>query len=312
MTNKFTKRLYKLGFIKPYHEIDSLRYLKRLSKGSRKNYPYISERDQEQFRADEDILVRSQSGNTSALFLCNPRSHIDRHVISHGLFSSPVLKTLISHAGPESCIIDIGANVGTISIALALLFPGSDIHAFEPNPYAQKRLRQNLLLNSINNLTIHKQAVGSTQELLDFHHYDDISGDIGLSSFIKSRKLAQKAHIKPVEVMTLDTFESDFIKPISVIKIDVQGFEAEVILGSEKIIQRHRPVIILEHEDNNLASDADAQRTKQELKSHFSRHQYEVFYITRYNHNLLLPVRWDAPLNGDLLALPKNINSVAQ
>jgi FkbM family methyltransferase len=308
MIKKLTKRLYKLGFIKPYHKIDSLRYLKRLSKGSRKSYPYISERDQEQFRENKDILVRSQSGKAHALFLCNPNSHIDRQVICHGLFASSVLKTLSSHARPETTIIDIGANVGTISIALSLLFPSSDIHAFEPNPYAQKRLRHNLLLNGISNLTIHEQALGSSHEYLDFHHFDDSSGDIGLSSFIESKKLTQKAHIKPIEVITLDRFGEEFIKPISVIKIDVQGFETEVIKGSNKLIQSHRPVIILEHEDSNLASEADAQRSKQELKSLFSELQYEVFYITRYNHKLLLPVQWDAPLNGDLLALPKTLD----
>jgi FkbM family methyltransferase len=311
MINKLIKRLYKLGFIKPYYTIDSLRYLKRLSKGRRKSYPYISERDQEQYRIDEDILIRSQSANTHALFLCNPNSHIDRQVICNGLFASSVLKTVISHTLPETCIIDIGANVGTISIALSLLFPSSDIHAFEPNPYAQKRLRQNLLLNNINNLKIHQQALGSSHEYLDFHHYDDVSGDIGLSSFIESKRLPSKAHVKSVEIKTLDSFEKEFLKPVSVIKIDVQGFETEVIKGSHNLIHRHRPVIILEHEDNNLASKADAERSKQELKALFSAHQYEVFYITRYNHNLLLPVQWDAPLNGDLLALPKALDSAA-
>jgi FkbM family methyltransferase len=311
MINKLSKRLYKLGFIKPYHKIDSLRYLKRLGKGPRKNYPYISERDQEQFSENEDILVRSQSGNIHALFLCNPNSHIDRQVICHGLFASPILKTVIAHSRPETTIIDIGANVGTISVALSLLFPSSDIHAFEPNPYAQRRLRQNLLLNNISNLSIHQQAIGNCHEYLDFHHYDDISGDIGLSSFIQSKKITSKAHISPIEVMTLDSFDKEFIKPVAVMKIDVQGFETEVIKGSINLIQRHRPVIILEHEDNNLASEADAQSSKQELKSLFSEHQYEVFYITRYNHDLLLPVQWDAPLNGDLLALPRIIDSVA-
>jgi FkbM family methyltransferase len=312
MINKLIKRLYKLGFIKPYHKIDSLRYLKRLGKGPRKHYPYISERDQEQFRKNEDILIRSHSGKTHALFLCNPNSHIDRQVICNGLFTSSVLKTMIAHSRPETTIIDIGANVGTISVALSLLFPSSEIHAFEPNPYAQRRLKQNVLLNNISNLSIHQQAIGSSHEYLDFHHYDDISGDIGLSSFIQSKKLTSKAHIKSTEVMTLDSFDKEFNKPVAIIKIDVQGFETEVIKGSKNLIQRHRPVIILEHEDNNLASEADAQRSKQDLQSLFSEHQYDVFYITRYNHNLLLPVQWGAPLNGDLLALPRVSDSVAQ
>jgi len=304
MIQKFIKQLYKIGLISPYQAIDSLRYLKRLNKSPIKAYPYVSDKDQAQYSSSDDILIRSQSGDVSALFLCNPRSHIDRQIIKQGVFSGAVFKTLISHISEKSTIVDIGANVGTISVATSLLYPDVDIHAFEPNPYALKRLRYNQSLNNISNLIIHEKALGSKPEFLAFHHYDDHSGDIGLSSFITPTQSMHNADIKPVEIITLDSCLNEFIKPVSIIKIDVQGFELEVLEGSEQLITKYRPVIILEHEDNNLASEEDARLSKQSLKAYFNTHEYEVFYITRYDYNMLLPVKWDRPLNGDLLALP--------
>ncbi len=304
MIKKLIKRLYKLGLLTPYQSIDSLRYLKRLSKIPQKPFPYVSDKDQAQFQIDNQILIRSQQGNIRALFLCNPRSHIDRQVIRQGLFSGPVFNTLNSHIKSQSTIIDIGANVGTISIALSLLYPEADIHAFEPSSIAIKRLRYNLSLNPISNLTIHKQALGNKHETLDFHHYDDDSGDIGLSTFIPPRKPVREENIIPVDVTTLDSYSDKFIKPVSVIKIDVQGFEAEVLEGADGLIKNNKPVIILEHEDINFLNSEDATRSKQRIKSYFIKHRYEVFYITRYDYNMLLPVKWDYPLNGDLLALP--------
>jgi FkbM family methyltransferase len=304
MIQKLIKRLYKLGLLTPYQSIDGLRYLKRLSKGPQKGFPYVSDKDQAQFQSDNQILIRSQRGNIRALFLCNPRSHIDRQVIKQGLFSGPVFNTLNSHIESQSTIIDIGANVGTISIALSLLYPEADIHAFEPNPIAIRRLRYNQSLNQISNLTIHNKALGNKQEALDFHQYDDDSGDIGLSTFIPPRTPVREENIIPVDVTTLDSYSDKFIKPVSVIKIDVQGFEAEVLEGADDLIKNNKPVIILEHEDINFSDNEGANRSKQRLKSYFIKHRYEVFYITRYDCNMLLPIKWDCPLNGDLLALP--------
>ncbi len=92
--------------------------------------------------------------------------------------------------------------------------------------------------------------------------------------------------------------------PVSLMKIDVQGHELEVLRGAGAVISRHRPALILEHEDDLYLSASEASQRKNDLAELLSRLGYETLYISRWGSELLTVVDWSRRLNGDLLALP--------
>ncbi len=306
MFDRLRHKLYKTHILRPHQAIDRLRYLKRLATHPTATAPYVSDKDREQFSPRNDVLIRSRGEHCHALFLCNPRSHIDRGVIRHGLFHNRIFRALLDMATPTSTILDVGANVGSISIPLAIRLPQAQVFAFEPNPHALARLERNRSLNRLHNLQIVAKGVGDCPGHLTLNLFDDASGDIGLSSFLTPSNTEAQIDRKAVEVTTLDTYANQFDRPVSAIKIDVQGFEAEVLEGGGELISTQRPRILLEHEDINFTSADAASEAKQRLRRFFDDRGYEVFYLTRHDPELLFPVEWQRPLNGDLLALPRS------
>ena len=137
--------------------------------------------------------------------------------------------------------VDVGANIGTISIPAIKdgLFKKSI--AFEPNSKIYNILKINIFLNNLN------KKITPLDFCLSSKNYDNLSfkmsrTNYGDTRFIKSNKnnLFTKNKVKK-----LDSFIKLFNPHKALIKIDVQGFEPEVLLGS-KLLLIFKPPIILE------------------------------------------------------------------
>ncbi len=142
-------------------------------------------------------------------------------------------------------MLDVGANIGNHALYLAPNF--DEIHCFEPNPVTLERLRENVTLNR-STLHIHPVGLGAADAELEFHA--NTSGNLGGSSF--ARTDFPVSGILPVR--RGDAYlASHGIEGIDLIKIDVEGFEAEVLAGLVETIKRERPVIIFEYDGRTNA-----------------------------------------------------------
>ena len=300
---KLIKLLYQLGLKKEFSQIDRLRYLKRLEKGgkSEKDSWYYDEWDLAQYQGGE-VLVRSRFRGIDLWFYCDRRIKGEESILRRGFHEPELLDLMTGLVKPGRLLIDVGANIGGVSIPLARAFPESRIHAYEPNPAALTRLQRNLSLNPAANLILFNQAVGRTGGQAQFHGFT--GKDLGLSSFLQPRRTEDTDKMILVEIISLDQvyLSGDF--KVGLIKIDVQGFEIEVLEGADQLVSRDRPAILFEHEDSLFPSLEEAGRVKKALADFFMRHQYEVFYLTRHSSYLFFPVKWNEFLHGDLLALP--------
>lgn len=155
----------------------------------------------------------------------------------------------------EGIILDLGANIGVTSYHLAKNFPMSTIFSFEPlalNFDTLKRVKKRFNLNNINELQV---AVGETSGTLEM--VMPVINKVpmhGLSHVIHEDNSENNQGFKyKVPVVCLDELielaESD--KKITAIKIDVENFEYFVLKGSEKIIQKHKPIIYCELWNND-------------------------------------------------------------
>jgi FkbM family methyltransferase len=132
-------------------------------------------------------------------------------------------------------IIDAGANEGQFAIGATRAFPDAKIHCFEPGTAAFERLKSNL--GGQANITFHKKALGAENGVAQLHltNNDQSSSLLCLHNNHKSAYPAIKEiGIENVQIIKLDA-EFDKIanaKPV-LLKIDTQGFELEVLKGTE-------------------------------------------------------------------------------
>jgi FkbM family methyltransferase len=300
MNRRFYKIMYRLGMLKPYSRIDRLRYLNRLRKGKKSpqdQWAYVEDDFRQAGRGD--VLICSPFRGLRLFFYCNPISKVERTIIADGLYNPAALNLAEIFLVPDGILLDIGANVGSFGLPLAKAHPEIEVHAYEPNPSAVKRLQKNISTNRVKNVAVRNLAVGKQSGELEFWAFEN--GDLGLSSFLSPVQTgSRKITVKVIRLDDLYPSETQ----VCLIKTDTQGYEFEVLEGARGLIQRGRPPILLEHEDALFASKRDAEQVRMNLKALFSDLGYEVFYLSKKDPFLFFPVQWDCILNGDLLALP--------
>jgi FkbM family methyltransferase len=147
-------------------------------------------------------------------------------------------------------ILDVGANTGIYSIIAATVNPNASVYAFEPYPPNYIRLQKNLHINRASNVKVIPTAVGDQKKKISFtvpvadqiSTVNSVSGDF-------TKQFHPEISYKEVEVdcITLDDFcTGNQVAEISLIKIDVETFEAEVLEGARKLLKDQSPVIFCE------------------------------------------------------------------
>lgn len=149
------------------------------------------------------------------------------------------LAVIQSHCKPDSICIDIGANEGKILQYIINAAPAVKHFAFEPIP----TLHQQLVQRFSNNAYIYPIALSNIKTT---RQYNFVETDPALSGF---RKRPYPSHYKEsqieVESNLLDNIIDQNLK-ISLIKIDVEGGEWDVLRGAIQIINSNKPLILFE------------------------------------------------------------------
>lgn len=153
-----------------------------------------------------------------------------------------VLKRIAPIGG---AFVDVGANVGQTLLVAKSIQPNLQYIAFEPNAFCFAYLTELIQVNQLNNVTLLPVAIGGHDGPTTLYHSpgspDDSSGSI-IKEFRDTVGMAQTS------VLSLTGNSLRFLLNIriSVIKIDVEGAELEVILNLLEVVQRDRPTIICE------------------------------------------------------------------
>jgi len=168
----------------------------------------------------------------------------DDHYLNHikNGFEPETLNLFTSLAVNSRVVLDIGANIGCTAIFLGDIV--ESVYAFEPSPTTFAFLEKNILNSGKNNIISQNFGLGaeSTRTTLTFSPSNRSGG------FVSNQIQVDRDHV--TETITIKTLDEVIrlldIQHIDFIKIDVEGFEKNVICGAMETILINKPVIVLE------------------------------------------------------------------
>lgn len=150
-------------------------------------------------------------------------------------FHDEVVATdLISPNGP--IIVDVGANIGQFCAAAKLYYPTATVYSFEPDPESYAQLIANTdRLDCVHTFNI---GIGSTRGRLTFHQHP-----LSVMSSFTTTPGEHYASEVELPVERLDDVLTG-VDWIDLLKVDVEGFEYQVLAGAESVLQRTGAVIV--------------------------------------------------------------------
>jgi FkbM family methyltransferase len=149
-----------------------------------------------------------------------------------------VLSTLVKR---DSVCLDVGANVGPITLALSALCPDGHVHSFEPAIQSFRFLERNAARNGVDNVSVHRLALSDTTGEAKLNYNREFTGGAFISDYLRDG--AEEV----VPTTTLDDWaESSGLDRLDLVKIDVEGAEGRVLTGGRATIERFRPTLVLE------------------------------------------------------------------
>jgi FkbM family methyltransferase len=180
------------------------------------------------------MIANVQAGNQKYLMsLTNKNDHIQKIIFNGGVYEEEMLKDIASRINKNSVFFDIGANIGNHSIYLAMIV-GCKVVCFEPDRSLTKAIIESAKANNIIHLVeVHNVAVGSRDTICEIKTID--SNNIGSQQVVPDQ-----GNIPMLPIDGLRTSVPDCIK------IDVEGFEAEVLAGAAHTIQNKLPILYIE------------------------------------------------------------------
>jgi FkbM family methyltransferase len=157
----------------------------------------------------------------------------------NGTYEEGVIHFMKQHLVPGDIFIDVGANIGWLScIAAQLIKENGKVLAFEAHPETIGLLNENIHLNSFQNIEVFSVALGNKNGQTEL--FDAPEQNRGGASAVFS---SEKVHVVPTQ--KLDDIISVNVVP-KIVKIDVEGFEPEVVEGAMQTLQKHLPILIIE------------------------------------------------------------------
>lgn len=168
----------------------------------------------------------------------DPSHVIDKRLvraIPWELANVALLSALVQALHPEAEVLDVGANVGSIIVPLALHHPSRRFNAFEPAPETFAALERNLALNSCTNVHAERVGCGSASGRVRF--------DLGPAENPGEARVSEDG-THEIELVRLDDAMEG--RRTGLMKIDVEGAELSVLEGAERILREDRPLVLCE------------------------------------------------------------------
>ena len=176
---------------------------------------------------------------------------------------------------PGDICWDIGANIGFYTCLLAAqVGDNGRVVAFEPASRTYGYLKENVSLNQFTNVTVVNKGLGDTQEQRPLYY-----SEAGLAEGTASLKYTHGRAAS--ERVTLDTIDNLFreLSAPNFVKIDVEGYQLEVLKGGEHYLKTHAPLLIAELKD---VGETNREAFK-EIEDYVTDLGYQLYEIRKHS-----------------------------
>ena len=178
-----------------------------------------------------------------------PRGWIKELMIRGDIWEKHIAYAMQTYVEPGSTVIDVGAYIGTHSMLMGRLAgEAGKVYAFEPQRKVYRELVQNIALNGMEDIVVPLRfALGNKAGVVEMDK-PTVKGSAGLG-LADSPQLLIESAVKVgtggdrAEMRPLDDFG---FTNVSLIKIDVEGLENQVLEGAARTLAESRPVVTLE------------------------------------------------------------------
>lgn len=168
--------------------------------------------------------------------------NIENVIYERGVYELGTVSLIRQLLKEGDVFIDVGANIGFLSMVAAVTVgKKGEVLAFEPVPSTYDLLVANRELNGFSQLQTFCIGVGSKSETVTIQTEEQNRG--GASIVNKHGGSGIKIQVKKLDELITSS-------PVSLVKIDVEGYEFEVLKGAEELLKRDRPALIVEYSSN--------------------------------------------------------------
>jgi FkbM family methyltransferase len=186
-----------------------------------------------------------------------PDDQLSRALFVSGAYE-PSTMLVVQRLLPRGGVFfDVGAHVGLFTlIASRWVGPAGRVYSFEPSPRERSRLEQHLAMNGCANVTVIPKAAGDSVGTASLIVAP--AGASGLNTIGSQFAYAGVAseQVIPVPMTSLDEIVSHRnIDAVDVVKLDVEGAEYRCLLGAARMLERHRPSLVIEIFSTSLAAN---------------------------------------------------------
>jgi FkbM family methyltransferase len=185
--------------------------------------------------------------NEDIVIYVNTDSYIEWTVLSTGTYEDEINKLIRGTLKNGENALDVGGNIGLQSIRMSQCAGETGkVYAFEPLGFLREKFTRNMKMNKASNVTLMPFALSDEESEVEFT-IDQNSFNQGAFSLYKNEG-TEKQHviIKVADNIT----EIQNLDSLSLVKIDVEGYEFPVIKGLKQTLKKLRPHIIFEYNRN--------------------------------------------------------------
>lgn len=203
------------------------------------------------------------------IFLSPDNGVVDYDIFANGSFEGDILKLFKSELKKDDIFLDIGANIGQHSMYAS--FFCKHVYSFEPIKRIYDQFTDSVFENDILNISVYNYALGKEKESIPIW---SSASNMGASSILYSKNKKLEQYVKVIKLD--DVYSVIGIEKVDFMKIDVEGYEWNVLLGAEELIKKYKPKILVEFIKYENSQDGE---TLQNIYNFIKKYDYEIYDV---------------------------------
>ena len=174
----------------------------------------------------------------------NNNDHVCEVILSGSVWEEELFNNYFEpYIKENTTILDCGAYIGSHTILMKKLNRNNDIFSFEMMPEHYKILQDNIKLNNFDNILTFNFALGdkiSHIKLPNVNYINTSNNNFGGTSITTNNSNVD------IQLIPLDFILPLIVKPVSFMKVDVEGNEHDLLVGAKALITKYKPIIEIE------------------------------------------------------------------